>query len=213
MIENLLTQLGTTSVVVAVAGYFLRSWLSYQIQTLRSDHEHQNTIQIETIRAEFTKDIARLNIHENYLHRKRVDLIESIYHQAVDAEYSLQTFFMGWWAATDTEGIAEKGLDIPGDFEQSLDIMKKHGRIFCEKFTEINASLHKNALFFDAEFIRQITDAYDLFFELILSIDYDCLQKLPEEYKDVVSAGRIPRHIVVNLFRKSLGVIDNRNSE
>ena len=208
MIENLLTQLGTTSAVVAVAGYLLRSWLSYQIQALRNDYEHQNAIQIETIRAEFSKDIARLNIHENYLHRRRVELIEKIYHRAVDAEYSLQTFFLGWWAATDTDEIAERGLSIPSETATPLDTMKKHGRMFCENFTEINSSLHKHALFFDDEFMQKVTDAYDPFFGLILSIDYNSLPELPEKYKDVVSVGRIPRSRIVNLFRKSLGVID-----
>ena len=97
MIENLLTQLGTTAVVIAVAGYLFRSWFSYQIQSLRSAYEHQNSIQLEAIRAEFSKDITRLGIHENYLHRRRAELIETIYHRVVDAEFSLQSFFVGWW--------------------------------------------------------------------------------------------------------------------
>ncbi len=208
MIENLLTQLGTTTAVVAVAGYLLRSWFSYQIQLLRSDYEHQNTIQIETIRAEFSRDLARLNIHENYLHRKRVDLIESMHHRAVDAEYSLQTFFLGWWTITDIDEVKGKALNLPYPTEDALKIMKENGKKFCEYFLEINSSLHKNALFFDDEFIRGVVDAYDPFFKLILNIDYNSLPRLPEEYKDVVVVGRIPRHFVVKLFREALGVMD-----
>ena len=207
MIEDLLTQLGTTAFVVAVAGYLLRSWLSYQIQSLRSAYEHQHSIQIETIRAEFSKDITRLGIYENYLHRKRVEIIESIYHQAVDAEFSLQSFFVGWRVATATDEIEKKDLDIPGDNDQSIEMMKKHGEKFCENFTEINASLHKNALYFDDEFIRRVVGSYDPFFELILNVDYSSLPKIPEKYKDVVSVGRIPRQLVVNLFRRSLGAL------
>ena len=206
VIENILTQLGATTVVVAVAGYLLRSWLSYQIRSLRTHYEHKNSIQIETIRNEFSKDITRLGIHENYLHRRRVELIETIYRQAVDAEFSLQTFFVGWWAATDTEGLAQRELAMPDDLAQPMGTMKKHGRLFCERFTEINSSLHKNALFFDDEFIRQVREAYDPFFQLILHLDYNSLHKLPDQYKDVVSVGRIPRELIVDLFRRSLGV-------
>ena len=213
MIEDLLTQLGTTSVVVAVAGYLLRSWLLYQIQSLRSDYEHQNSIQIETIRAEFSKDVTRLGIYENYLHRRRAELIENIYHRAVDAEFSLQTFFLGWWAATDATGFAERDPDIPGDVPQSVELMKKHGRTFCESFTEINASLHKNALFFDDKFIRKVVDAYDPCFKLILNVDYNSLPKLPEQYKDVVAVGRVPRQIVIDLFRNSLGVFRDHDRD
>ena len=210
MIQDLLTQLGTTGVVVAVAGYFFRSWMSYEIQSLRSDYEQQHLIHLETIRAEFSKDIARLSIHENYLHRRRVELIEEIYHKAVDTEYSLQTFFLGWWAITDIDRIAQKDLDVPKDAESALDMMENHGMAFRETFLEINASLHKNALIFDDEFIRQVTDAYRPFFELILNFNYDDIPKLPEEYEDVASAGRIPRSSIVKIFRRSLGVVDDQ---
>ena len=118
-------------------------------------------------------------------------------------------FFLGWWAATDAPGIAERDLDIPPDIPQSIELMKKRGRNFCESFTEINASLHKNALFFDDKFIRQVIEAYDPFFKLILNVDYNSLPKLPEQYKDVVAAGRVPRQIVIELFRKSLGVFQD----
>ncbi len=209
MIENLLTQLGTTAIVIAVAGYLFRSWLSYQIQSLRSAYEHQNSIQLEAIRAEFSKDITRLGVHENYLHRRRTEIIESIFHRAVDAEFSLQSFFVGWWAATDADGLEIHDRDVPRDHTQAISMMKKHGNAFCENFTEINASLHKNALYFDDEFIKSVTDAYDPFFHLVLSVDYNAVPILPEQYKDAVSVGRIPRKLVVNLFRKSLGVLPN----
>ena len=159
------------------------------------------------MRSEFSKDVTRLGIHENYLHRRRVELIESIYHRAVDAEFALQAFFVGWWGATDIEQIAERDLDIPGDYAQSIEVMRRHGAKFCEHFIAINASLHKNALFFDDRFIRRVIDAYDPFFKLVNCVDYTSLPKLPEQYKDVVSVGKIPRKLVVDLFRKSLGVL------
>ena len=88
-------------------------------------------------------------------------------------------------------------------------MMKNYGGKFCEGFTAINASLHKNALLFDDEFIQRVIDAYKPFFDSILSIDYNALPKLPEEYKDVVSVGKIPRRLVLSLFRESLGVSSN----
>lgn len=68
---------------------------------------------------------------------------------------------------------------------------------FREKFLEINSSLHRNTLFFEDNFIQGIINAYDLFFQLISSIDYDALAPLPKEYKDVVAVGRVPLHLVV----------------
>ena len=82
--------------------------------------------------------------------------------------------------------------------------------LFCHRPGSVpmegHASLHKNTLFFDEEFIRQVREAYNPFFQLALYIDYNSLPKLPDQYKDVVSVGRYPRQLIVDLFRRSLGV-------
>ena len=82
----------------------------------------------------------------------------------------------------------------------------KRGIEFCEAFTEINAMLHKNALYFDENFIEEIRSAYKPLFDVILNLNEENPGMFPDEFKDVVTVGQSPRRSVIALFRNALGV-------
>jgi phage repressor protein C with HTH and peptisase S24 domain len=71
MLKDVLTQLGTTSVVIAIAGYLFKTWIAHQLEKLKTQNAHELSLKLETARAEWAKDVARLNVHESYLHKKR----------------------------------------------------------------------------------------------------------------------------------------------
>jgi hypothetical protein len=208
MLKDVLTQLGTTSFVIAIAGYALKTWIAHQLERLKTQSAHELALKLETARSEWAKDVARLNVHESYLHKRRVDLIEEMYAEMVEAEFSLQNFLVSWWTHSNKEEITERG-NLPNDHfvEGNTDSMEKCGLGFCEKFIKINATLHRNALFFDDSFIEGITGAYRPFFDTILALDYGQIPTMPEEFKDVVTVGRTPRLAVIDKFRAVLGVL------
>lgn len=118
----------------------------------------------------------------------------------LDAEFSLQNFLVSWWAHSNKEEIVGKGFPIKGEFSI------KRGLEFCELYTEINAMLHENALYFDDQFIEEIGVAYKPFFEVILSMGESEPHDFPDEFKEIVSVGQTPRKSVISLFRGALGV-------
>jgi hypothetical protein len=87
MLTEILTQLGTTTVVIGVAGWILRSWTSHQFENLQTRHAHSLALKLEAVRADWAKDLARLNVRENYLHTRRVALIEDMHKEAVDTPH------------------------------------------------------------------------------------------------------------------------------
>lgn len=121
----------------------------------------------------------------------------------LEAELSLQTFLMKW-AIQDS-----KNKDT---FERK-NLERDHGMEFCEKFTEINAELHKNALYFGDDFIQKIIDAYHPFFQLILSIDRENPPEFPDSFHDAITTGKTPRISVINIFRNALGVANSPSVE
>ena len=203
MLKDILTQLGSTAVVIAIAGYILKIWIAHQLERFKTQNEHQLALKLESARAEWAKDIARLNVHESYLHQRRVEIIEEMYAKMVEAELSLQNFLVSWWAHSNQEELIARG------FRSNSDFSMKRGVEFCESFTEINAMLHKNALYFDDTFIEDVINAYKPFFDTILAFDETQIPVMPDEFKDVVTVGQTPRRSVINLFRTALGV--NRN--
>jgi hypothetical protein len=192
MLKDILTQIGVTSVVIGIAGYLFKMWLS---------------LKLETVRSEWAKEVARLNVHETYLHKRRVELIEEMYAEMVEAEFHLQTFLVSWWASSNKEELIERGL-LPQDHfsEERTDSMEERGFEFCERFLKINSTLHRNALFFDDSFIEEITGAYKPFVDTILNFDYNSIPIMPKELKELVTVGRIPRRAIINKFRALLGV-------
>lgn len=207
MLNEILTQLSTTAVVMAIAGWLLKTWISNQFRNLEATHEQNLALKLEETRAQWAKDVARLSVHENYLHTRRVALIEEMHEEAVEAEGSLQMFLVSWWATTNKEELEERGFITVGVSDDDRDAtMEKRGEEFCGRYLRINATLHKNAIFFKEEFTEAIRAAYQPFFEAITAIDYNALPPIPEQYKDVVESGRAPRRAVVALFRSTLGV-------
>lgn len=214
MLQEILTQLTTTTVVIAVAAWLLKAWISHQLEEFQAKNAHTLALELEAARAEWAKDVARLNVHEEFLHTRRVALIEEMHAEAVEAEFSLQNFLVWWWAVTDRETLIERGLVPPGHFDAGRDAsMKERGKEFCERYLKINATLHRNAIFFDEEFIAAVRAAYEPFFDVIVRLDYEQLPPMPEEYEDVVETGRAPRRAVIAPFRELLGVTVRRLGE
>ncbi len=157
MLKDILTQIGVTSVVIGVAGYLFKIWLS---------------LKLETVRAEWTKDVERLKVHESHLHKKRIDLIEEMYAEMIEAEFSLQNFLLSWWAYSNKKELIESGRLPQNHFsEERIGSMETRGVEFRERFLKINSTLHRNALFFDDSFIDAVIDAYKPFFDLIQILD------------------------------------------
>jgi len=207
MLKDILTQLGTTAVVIAIAGYTLKAWIAHQLEKLKTQNAHELALKLEASRAEWSKDLARLNVHESYLHKRRVELIEKMYAEMIKAEFSLQNFLVSWWAYSNKEELIERGYLPNNHFDGGrVETMEKRGLEFCETFVEINAMLHNNALFFDDSFIAGITSAYDPFFNIVSKLDYKNLPAIPDLLKNAVTAGRAPRLAVINQFRAALGV-------
>lgn len=211
MLTDILTQLGTTTFVISIAGWLLKTWTSHQFENFHTKYEHELALKLEAIRAQWAKDIARLNIQENYLHTRRVALIEEMHNEAIEAEFSLQNFLVSWWALTNREELLQRGLVPKDHFDDKLDasIIEKRGEEFCGHYLKINSTLHKNAIFFDERFNEAIRAAYTPFFEIIVNLDYQHPPPLPEEFKNVVERGGAPRRAVVDLFRTMLGVSSN----
>jgi len=200
MINEILAQLGTTTVVIAIAGFIFKIWISHYFENLVKKSEHQLAIKLESVKADWAKDVAKLNVHEEYLHKKRVDLIEALYSKMLEAEFSLQNFLLAWWAESNKENLKSRYEN------QKVEFSMARGVEFCEKYTEINAILHKNALYFDNVFIQKITESYKPIFETIMSFDDNNIPAFPEKFKDIITAGQEPRSSVIALFREMLGV-------
>lgn len=197
MLDTIIAQLVTTGTVVAVAGFFMRSWFTLQLDKLKKQNAHELSLQLEAAKAEWAKDIAKLSVHEPYLHSNRTELIEDLFEKMIEAEFSLQHFLLHWWTNT-----------VHGSEESTgHQSMSHRGREFCEKFVYINGTLHQKALYFDDAFIEKIISSYKPFFELINSFDYENMPEMPPEFHDVINAGRQPRKEVINYFREALGVI------
>lgn len=189
MLEDILTQLGSTAVVISIGAYAAKEWVEHQMEKISTQNSH-----------ELARQLAKLNVHEPYLHKRRVEVIEAIYEKALDAEFSLQNFLVTWWGHSNRE-------ELPDDAcPDSEGFSNKRGLEFCEAFTEINAMLHKNALYFDEQFIKGVHGAYKPFFDEILYMDTSNPPPFPDEYADIIEKGQEPRQSMISLFRRALGV-------
>ncbi len=201
MLSDILTQLGTTTVVIGVAGFFLRSWFLHQLEKLQKSNEHQLALQLESAKARWAKDVAKISVHETYLHEKRVKLIEELHELSLKAEQQLHSFFISWWAHSNKEEV-EAITEIETD---EFSVTKKMA--YLETYIEINALVHQNSLYLSDDFVEGIRAAYQPLFDEILEILKGDIPELPEKYKDIVRAGQAPRKEVVELFRQALGVM------
>ncbi len=202
-VDNILAQLLSTSVVVGVAGFAMKSWFTHHLSKLEKSNIHELNIQLESLKAQWTKETAKLNVHESYLNNKRVELIEDLYEQMLEAEFELQNFLLHWWAYTRK---VNDGIYSEQDSAVADDSMRVRGEAFCEKYLYINSVMHKKALYFDDQFIESVLGAYKPYFDRVLELNYNQLSLMPEEFHDVVNKGREPRREVIDMFRKALGV-------
>ncbi|MCP8687771.1 hypothetical protein [Marinobacterium sedimentorum] len=189
MIEDILTQIGSTTIVIAIAAYVAKTWVKHQMEKISTQNSH-----------ELARQIAKLNVHEPYLHKRRVEVIEAIYAKTLDAEFSLQNFLVTWWGHSNREELTARA------FPEGKVFSNNRGLEFCEAFTEINAMLHKNALYFDDQFIEGVLNVYKPFFDEILNMDETNPPPFPNEYIDIIEIGQKPRQSVISLFRRALGV-------
>lgn len=207
MLNDILIQLGATTVVVGIAGYLLKTWIAHQLEGVKAEHAHELAVKLEHTRAEVAKEVARLSVHESYLHKRRVELLEEMHAAMIEAEFSLQQFLVSWWARSNKAELVEGGYLPPGHFDdKASEPFEKRGVDFCESYLKINATLHRNAMFFEDAFIEGVRSAYQPFFDTILALDYNDPPAMPDAYKDVVNAGRAPRRDVIDKFRAILGV-------
>ncbi len=205
--KDLFAQLAATSVVIAIAGYLLKMWLANRLDRDKSDHEHELEVHLEVLRADWARDLARLNVHETYLHARRVRVIEKLYADVIDAEFALQNFLVSWWAYSNADVVRTRGkAAVEWRQADSVESMDVRGRQYCEKFTEINANLHKNAIWFDDTFIEEIGAAFKPFSDRIVSMDWEEIPAFPKEFENLVEVGQAPRRSVVGAFRAILGV-------
>lgn len=189
VLEDILTQIGSTAVVISIGAYAAKKWIEHQLNKIATQSSH-----------ELARQLAKLNVHEPYLHKRRVDVIEAIYGKALDAEFSLQSFLVTWWAHSNREELPD------GACPDGQGFSKKRGLEFCEAFTEINAMLHKNALYFDDQFIEGVRGAYNPLFYEILNMDTSNPPPFPDKYAEIIEKGQQPRKSMISLFRRALGV-------
>lgn len=188
MLEDILVQLGSTAVVISIGAYAAKKWVEHQLNRISMQNSH-----------ELARQLAKLNVREPYLHKRRVEIIETIYAKSLDAEFSLQNFLVTWWGYSNREGLPAEACPDEG-------FSNKRGLEFCEAFTEISAMLQKNALYFDDQFIEGVRSAYKPFFDEILYMDKRNPPPFPDEYIDIIEKGQEPRQSVISLFRQALGV-------
>ena len=189
MLGDIITQLGSTAVVISIGAYFAKKRIEHQIEKVSTQNSH-----------ELARQLAKLNVHEPYLHKRRTEVIEAIYEKALDAEFSLKGFLVTWRGNSNREELAD------GTYLRGQGFSKKRGLEFCEAFTEINAMLQKNTVYFDDQFIEGVRGAYSPFFDKILYMDTDNPPPFPDEYADIIEKGQEPRQSIISLFRGVLGL-------
>jgi hypothetical protein len=83
---------------------------------------------------------------------------------------------------------------------------------FCEKYLEINSTIHKNELFLDKEVVSEIRAAYQPLFDFAQSyvetgtVTSEVQAGLPRTIDEIFALGDKPRSKMVEIFRKLAGV-------
>ena len=72
MLNDILTQLGATTVVVGIAAYLLKTWIAHQLEKLKAQNAHELAVKVEHIRAEVAKEVARLGVHQWWAMKRRL---------------------------------------------------------------------------------------------------------------------------------------------
>lgn len=172
----------TNTIAVGVVGYLFKLWFDKRLQT-SLDKE------LEKFRSDIQKDIARYSIQQEWNNSKRMELFSELYNVIVDADFELKAFL----------------LNIKCESEEHSQV---RARNFCEKYTEVNALLHKNELFIDTEVVTELRSCYKPYFDEALKwlggepISSALRDNIPETIEDITKVADEPRQKAVKIFKK-----------
>lgn len=209
-LESLLTQLVSTSVVIAAGGFILRAWVTHQLEKQRERHAHDLNVKLEEMRAAVAVEVARLAVREPHLHAKRTAVIEAVQAEMLKAEYALQRALMCWWLTATKPGqaaLSKMPAAARGEIPETLATRTQE---FLTAATEIKAMLHKNSLYFTEDFAIAVWAEFEPYVSNFASIDPSDPPPLPTEWRSIIEAGQKPRSAVNVLLRELLGVDGER---
>src|SRR5690554_8100381 len=83
VLEDIITQLGSTAVVISIGAYVAKKWIEHQIEKMSTQNSH-----------ELARQLAKLNVHEPYLHKRRTEVIEAI--RSEERRVGKECRY-GWW--------------------------------------------------------------------------------------------------------------------
>jgi hypothetical protein len=184
--EHLAIIIGSNVLAVSIVSYLLKMWVEKRLS-------HELSVELEKFKAELAKDIARDSIRRQWTHDKQMNLISSLYSQMVDAEFEIKALLMNL-------KVGESAL------------IQDRSVKFCEKYLEINSTIHKNELFLDKEVVSEIRAAYQPLFDFAQSyvetgtVTSEVQEQLPRTMDEIFALGDKPRSKMVEIFRKLAGV-------
>jgi hypothetical protein len=177
----------SNTIAVAAIGFLLKLWIDKRLS-------HSFNLEIEKFKSELAKELARYSTQQKWVNDKRMELLCKLHELVIEMDFELKTLFMNVKVQSQTF-TADRAIK------------------FCEKYTELNAVLRKNALFFSDEFSAKTLNAYKLYFEIAMECIAgvgDFTEKLrtalPPTLEGVTNVADQPRLEVVNAFRKLAGV-------
>ena len=184
--EQLAIIIGSNVLAVSIVSYLLKLWVEKRLS-------HELNVELEKFKAELAKDIAHDSIKRQWTHDKQMNLISSLYLQMVDAELEIKALLMN--------------LKIG-----KSELIKNRSVKFCEKYLEINSTIHKNELFLDKEVVSEIRATYQPLFDFAESyiesgtVPPEVQEQLPQTMHEIFALGDKPRTKMIEIFRKLAGV-------
>ena len=208
MINQILTNIGTTAVVVGIAGYLAKLWIERLVARSDKRYAHNLDISRQQLQRDFSQELSKTQLQESFLHKKRIEIIEQLYTQALEADFSLRNFMVSWWANSNQEHSDESPENTISDTMPESSRGKRQVE-FLDHYLKINSLVYKNAIYLDEAFIKSINDSYEPMYNVVINLNLDDLPEFPSEYDQIIRGQKGPRLEMVQLFRKNLGVIPN----
>lgn len=185
--DSIATIFFSNAIAVGLVGWLLKLWVDKRL-ALAFDRE------LERFKSELAKDVARDSIQQKWVNEKRVKLFGQLYELMVEMDSELKALFLN--------------IKV-----QSHEFTKERAERFCERYTALNATLHKNEIFLNAEIVSEIRGIYKPFFDTSM----ECLREqegafddfrneLPETMEEISAAADEPRKKVVRIFREVAGI-------
>ncbi|MDD3524582.1 MAG: hypothetical protein PHQ41_07810 [Candidatus Cloacimonetes bacterium] len=177
----------STVTAVAVIGWLLRVWIDKRLS-------YSLDLELERFRSELAKDVTRHSIQQQWMNDKRMQLLGDLYMLMVEMDFELKALFMN--------------IKV-----HSKDFTTERANKVCTKYIELNAVLHKNAIFLSKEVIEEVRAAYKPYFDLAMncmrgedSEMEELKQLLPETLEEITAIADMPREHLVQAFRKVAGI-------